>query len=46
MGLQYREDFPARIALEYLARWESAGGKLFVPQSVRKKIDEMHRNSA
>lgn len=45
MGLQYREDFPARIALEYLARWESAGRKLFVPQSVRKKIDEMHRNS-
>jgi hypothetical protein len=45
MGLQYREDFPARIAMEYLARWESAGGKLFVPQSVRKKIDEMHRNS-
>jgi hypothetical protein len=45
MGLQYREDFPARIALEYLARWERAGGKLFVAQSVRKKIDEMHRNS-
>ena len=45
MGLQYREDFPARIALEYLARWESAGRKLFVPQSVRKKIDEMHRKS-
>jgi hypothetical protein len=45
MGLQYLEEFPARIALEYLARWESAGGKLFVPQSVRKKIDEMHRKS-
>ena len=45
MGLQYLEDFPARIALEYLARWERAGRKLFVPQSVRKKIDEMHRKS-
>jgi len=45
MGLQYLEEFPARIALEYLVRWESAGGKLFVPQSVRKKIDEMHRKS-
>jgi hypothetical protein len=45
MGLQYLEDFPGRIALEYLARWERAGGKLFVPQSVREKIDEMHRNS-
>jgi hypothetical protein len=45
MGLQYREDFPARIALGYLARWERAGGKLFVPQRVREKIDEMNRNS-
>ena len=45
MGLQYREDSPARIALKYLARWERAGGKLFVAQSIRKKIDEMHRNS-
>jgi hypothetical protein len=45
MGLQYLEDFPAKIALTHLARWERAGGKLFVPQSVRKKIDEMHRNS-
>ena len=45
MGLQYLEDFPARIALEYLARWERAGRKLFVPQSVRTKIDEMHRKS-
>lgn len=46
MGLQYREDFPARIALEYLARWERAGKKLFVPQSVREKIDKMHRKSS
>jgi hypothetical protein len=43
MGLQYAEDFPTKIAVEYLARWERAGGKLFVPKSVRKKIDEMHR---
>jgi hypothetical protein len=42
MGLQYAEDFPARMAVEYLARWERAGGKLFVPESVRKKIDEMN----
>ncbi|MEJ2221676.1 MAG: hypothetical protein P8X80_12775 [Desulfobacterales bacterium] len=46
MGLEYVEDFPARIALDYLARWERDGGKLFVPQSVRKKLDEMHGNSA
>ena len=45
MGLQYIEDHPARIALEYLARWERDGGKLFVPQSVRRKIDEIHRKS-
>jgi hypothetical protein len=44
MGLQYAEDFPGRIALKYLARWERAGGKLFVTQSVRKKIDELQRN--
>jgi hypothetical protein len=43
MGLQYAEDFPGRIAAEYLARWERAGGKLFVPESVRKKIDEISR---
>ena len=46
MGLEYVEDFPSRIALDYLARWEREGGKLFVPQSVRKKLDEMHGNSA
>jgi hypothetical protein len=45
MGLQYAEDFQTRIALEYLARWEQAGGKLFVPKEVRKKIDELHGES-
>ena len=43
MGLQYVEDFPERIAVEYLAQWERAGGKLFVSKSVRKKIDELNR---
>ena len=42
MGLQYREDFPSGIALEYLARWEHAGGKLFVLEAVRKKLDEIN----
>jgi hypothetical protein len=45
MGLQYVEDFPTRIALDYLARWERSGGKLFVPEDVRKKIDEMQGES-
>ena len=45
MGLQHLEDFPTKIAFEYLARWERAGGKLFVTKSVRKKIDEIHRKS-
>jgi hypothetical protein len=45
MGLQYIENYPASIALEYLARWERDGGKLFVPQIIRKKIDEIHRKS-
>ena len=45
MGLQYAEDLPTRIDLESLARWEQAGGKLFVPKEVRKKIDELHGES-
>jgi hypothetical protein len=45
MGLQYLENFPSRIALEYLARWEHAGGKLFVPEAVRKKLDEINAES-
>jgi len=45
MGLQYIEDYPASIALEYLARWERDGGKLFVPQIIRKKIDMMYRKA-
>lgn len=46
MGLAYTEDFPTEIAVEYLARWERAGGKLFVPRSVRNKIDELNREPA
>jgi hypothetical protein len=45
MGLQYLEDFPSGIALEYLSRWEHAGGKLFVPEAVRKKLDEINAES-
>jgi hypothetical protein len=45
MGLQYTEDFPGKIAIEFLARWERFGGKLFVPDMVRKKIDAFNRPS-
>jgi hypothetical protein len=46
MGLQYLEDSPSRIALESLARWENAGGKLFVPEAVRKKLDEIDASTS
>jgi hypothetical protein len=45
MGLQYAENYPSRIALKYLARWEQAGGKLFVSKEIRKKIDELYEES-
>jgi hypothetical protein len=39
MGLQYTADSPEKIGIEFLAQWERSGGKLFVPDDVRKKID-------
>ena len=43
MGLRYTEDSLEKIAIEYLARWERFGKKLFVPDMVRKKIDAFNR---
>jgi hypothetical protein len=41
MGLNYSEKKSKRIGLKYLAQWEKAGGKLFVPQTVRQEIEKM-----
>jgi hypothetical protein len=46
MGLQYSVDTPEKIGIEFLAQWERFGGKLFVPDDVRKKIDALNRKSA
>jgi hypothetical protein len=46
MGLQYTGDSRERIGVEYLAEWERSGGKLFVPQKLREKIDALHRQSS
>jgi hypothetical protein len=43
MGLRFIEDSPEKIGIESLARWERLGGKLFVPDNVRKKIDASSR---
>ena len=46
MGLRYTEDSPEKVGIEFLARWERHGGKLFVPDIVRKKIDAFNRERA
>jgi hypothetical protein len=45
MGLLDTADAHARIGIEYLAEWERAGGKLFVPENLRKKLDALHQQS-
>ncbi len=39
MGLAFNKDQNDEIAFKYLAEWEKAGGKLFVPDSIRTMID-------
>jgi hypothetical protein len=39
MGLSFNKDQHDKIAFKYLAEWEKAGGKLFVPDSIRKVIN-------
>ena len=43
MGLRNIENSPGKIGIEFLARWEQSGGKLFVPDTVRKKINAFKR---
>ena len=46
MGLRYTNSSFANIGIEYLVQWERSGGKLFVPQGVREKIEELKGDSA
>jgi hypothetical protein len=46
MGLRYTENAFDKIDVEYLVQWERSGGKLFVPQDLREKIDKLKENSA
>jgi hypothetical protein len=46
MGLRYTNSSFDNIGIEYLVQWERLGGKLFVPQEVRAKIDELKGHSA
>jgi hypothetical protein len=41
MGLKYQEKKPEQIGLKYLAQWEKSGGKLYVPERIRKEIDKI-----
>ena len=45
MGLLDTADSRTRIGIEYLTEWERSGGKLFVPENLRKKIDALHQQS-
>ena len=38
MGLNYENSKPNKRTLKYLTRWETLGGKLFVPEDVRKEM--------
>jgi hypothetical protein len=46
MGLRYSGGSDEKIGFKYLAQWERSGGKLFVPKTIRKKIDELNGNPA
>jgi len=38
MGLKYHKTEPEQKSLKYLALWETTGGRLFVPDAIRKEI--------
>jgi hypothetical protein len=44
MGLRYTDDSSGKIGIKYLAQWERSGGKLFVPKTIRKKIDKINQS--
>ena len=42
MGLRYTDSSAAKSGIKLLAQWERSGGRLFVPKTIRKKIDEIN----
>ena len=44
MGLRYTDSLAAKSGIKLLAQWERSGGRLFVPKTIRKKIDEINGN--
>jgi len=40
MGLKYKESKSERVGLKALAKWEKAGGKLYIPVEIRKVINK------
>jgi hypothetical protein len=43
MGLAFNKDQHDKIALRHMAEWEKAGGKLFVPESIRTLINMVNK---
>jgi hypothetical protein len=41
MGLDYNSKDADKNGLKYLALWETMGGKLFIPDDVRKKMKRL-----
>ena len=41
MGLKYKKTKRERIGLKALAKWESTGGKLYIPIEIRKALSAM-----
>jgi len=41
MGLNYDKSKPDQRALKYLALWETMGGKLFIPDGIRKEMQQV-----
>lgn len=42
MGLRYTDSSAGKSGIKLLAQWERSGGRLFVPKTIRKKIDEIN----
>ena len=42
MGLVYKADSVEKIGLQQLSDWERAGGKLFVPESIRAELEKLN----
>ena len=41
MGLKYKRSNSTQIGLKSLAKWEKAGGKLYIPVQIRKLINKL-----